>query len=304
MIFSELYGTYFNTVAAILRKAILCPVTKEELRAIIEEKAFSESVLSIEPALTSGQWPLLSPDGTTPLQHPPTMPLTILQKRWLKAISLDPRIRLFDFDDSSFKDLPPLFRPDDMYIFDQYADGDPFEDETYIQTFHLILDAIKRRYPLSMDVKNRKGTRTHLNAMPEYLEYSEKDDKFRLITSGCRYGKVINLGRILSCKPFQGDYRTPQKKFFPVADRRVVIELYDGRNALERVLLHFAHFEKEVQRLDERRYRITIKYQQSDETELLIRVLSFGPFIKVTEPENFVKRIKKRLNMQKSCGLL
>ena len=39
--------------------------------------------------------------------------------------------------------------------------------------------------------------------MPEYLEYSEKDDKFRLVASGCRYGKTINLGRILSCKPFR-----------------------------------------------------------------------------------------------------
>ena len=304
MIFSELYGTYFNTVAAILRQAIRCPVTKEEIRAIIDEQAFSESILSIEPSLTGGKWQLLLPDGTTPIRHPPTMPLTMLQKRWLKAISLDPRIRLFDFDDSGLEDVSPLFLPDDMYVFDQYADGDPYEDEAYIQMFHLVLDAIKHRYPLSIDVKNRKETRIHLNVMPEYLEYSEKDDKFRLITSGCRYGKVVNLGRILSCKPFRGDYRRPQKKSLPVADRRVVVELYDGRNALERVLLHFAHFEKEARRLDERHYRITIKYPKNDETELVIRVLSFGPFIKVTEPENFVELIKKRLVMQKSCELI
>ena len=87
------------------------------------------------------------------------------------------------------------------------------------------------------------------------------------------------------------------------ANKRVVIELYDGRNALERVLLHFAHFEKEAQRLDEKHYRVTINYRQDDETELVIRVLSFGPFIKVTEPERFVGLIKKRLEMQKSCGL-
>ena len=82
-----------------------------------------------------------------------------------------------------------------------------------------------------------------------------------------------------------------------------MIELYDGRNALERVLLHFAHFEKEAQRLDEKHYRVTINYRQDDETELVIRVLSFGSFIKVTEPERFVGLIKKRLEMQKSCGL-
>lgn len=304
MIFSELYSAYYNTVAAILRQAVKRPITKEELRTIIDKQAFSESILSIDPSLTGGKWQLLKPDGTTPTRHPPTMPLTMLQKRWLKAISLDPRIRLFDFDVSGLQDVPPLFTPDDIYLFDQYADGDPFEDETYIQTFHLILDAVKNRYPLSIDVKNRRETRTHLNVMPEFLEYSEKDDKFRLITSGCRYGKVVNLGRILSCKPFQGDFRGYQKKLVPTADKHVVIELYDGRNALERVLLHFAHFEKEAQRLDERHYRITINYQQSDETEMVIRVISFGPFIKVTEPENFVELIKKRLEMQKSCELI
>lgn len=153
MIFSELYGAYYNTVAAVLRKAVQRPLTKEDLRTVIERCAFSESVLSIEPALTSEKWQLLRPDGTTPLLHPPTMPLTVLQKRWLKAISLDPRIRLFDFDSSGLEDVPPLFTPDDIYIFDRYADGDPFEDEVYIQIFHRILDAIKKRYPLSIDVK-------------------------------------------------------------------------------------------------------------------------------------------------------
>lgn len=105
MIFSELYGAYYNTVAAVLRKAVQRPLTKEDLRTVIERCAFSESVLSIEPALTSEKWQLLRPDGTTPLLHPPTMPLTVLQKRWLKAISLDPRIRLFDFDSSGLEDV-------------------------------------------------------------------------------------------------------------------------------------------------------------------------------------------------------
>ncbi|MEG1931781.1 MAG: WYL domain-containing protein, partial [Pygmaiobacter sp.] len=99
------------------------------------------------------------------------------------------------------------------------------------------------------------------------------------------------------------DYYGYFKKTVP-ANKFVVIELYDARNALERVLLHFAHFKKEAQRLDENHYRITIKYQQDDETELVIRVLSFGPFIRVTEPESFVELITKRLEMQKSCELI
>ena len=59
MIFSELYGAYYNTVAAVLRKAVQRPLTKEDLRTVIERCAFSESVLSIEPVLTSEKWQLL-----------------------------------------------------------------------------------------------------------------------------------------------------------------------------------------------------------------------------------------------------
>lgn len=36
MIFSELYGAYYNTVAAVLRKAVQRPLTKEDLRTVIE----------------------------------------------------------------------------------------------------------------------------------------------------------------------------------------------------------------------------------------------------------------------------
>ena len=155
MIFSELYGAYYNTVAAVLRKAVQRPLTKEDLRTVIERCAFSESVLSIEPALTSEKWQLLRPDGTTP--PPPSADHAAYgaAKAVAEGDFFDPRIRLFDFD-SSGRGCAPLFTPDDIYIFDRYADGDPFEDEVYIQIFHRILDAIKKRYPLSIDVKNRR----------------------------------------------------------------------------------------------------------------------------------------------------
>lgn len=69
-------------------------------------------------------------------------------------------------------------------------------------------------------------------------------------------------------------------------------------------MLHFVHFDKEVEKLGDNKYRVKINYQKADETELVIRVLSFGPMIKVIEPRDFVNLIKERLSMQKSCGIL
>lgn len=129
MIFSELYSAYYNTVAKILKTAVGHPLNKNELRMIIEENAFGESILNIEPALTDERWQLLSKDGSTKLENTPTMPLTALQKRWLKSVSLDPRIQLFDVSFPDLSDVEPLFSRNDYCVFDRYSDGDPYEDE-------------------------------------------------------------------------------------------------------------------------------------------------------------------------------
>ena len=95
MIFSELYSAYYRTVSEILRAIIEGEHSEKDLQKIVSDHAFGESVLAILPALKSEKWQLMRPDMTTPLAHKPTLPLTTLQKRWLKAISLDPRVRLF-----------------------------------------------------------------------------------------------------------------------------------------------------------------------------------------------------------------
>lgn len=69
---------------------------------------------------------------------------------------------------------------------------------------------------------------------------------------------------------------------------------------MERVLLHFAHFEKSAEKLDDKHYRVTIHYDKEDEIEMVIRILSFGPLIRVTAPQHFVDLIKQRLLEQKS----
>ena len=86
MLFSEIYGSYFNVVAAVLSEAAENTLTTGKLTAIVQEKAFAESVLSIPAALQSGAWPLLDSGYHMVLRGKPTMPLTTLQKRWLKAL--------------------------------------------------------------------------------------------------------------------------------------------------------------------------------------------------------------------------
>ena len=135
MIFSELYSVYYRTVAKILALVVTSETTEKEIRKQISENAFSESVLTILPAFKEEKWQLLDRELTTSILHEPTMPLTILEKRWLKAIMEDPRIKLFDVQMEGLEDVTPLFTAADYKVFDKYADSDPYEDENYISNF-------------------------------------------------------------------------------------------------------------------------------------------------------------------------
>jgi len=108
---------------------------------------------------------------------------------------------------------------------------------------------------------------------------------------------AINLARISHCELTNEHY---SEKVVPHAinQERLELELIDERNALERVLLHFSHFEKETKRLDGQHYQLILHYDKDDETELIIRVLSFGPMIKVISPDDFKQKLIERLKKQ------
>ena len=124
MLFHEIYGKYYSCVAGILKAAGEKPLTRAELNRIVNREAFGESGMVIPDALMSGQWPLLM-DMTSVLEEVPSMPLTILQKRWLKTLLLDPRAKLFDLTDTGLEDVEPLYDPKVFVYFDRYSDGDP-----------------------------------------------------------------------------------------------------------------------------------------------------------------------------------
>ncbi len=297
MLFSEIYGSYFNVVAAVLAEAAEGCLTDARLTGLVREKAFAESVLSIPAALKSGEWPLLGEGFEPVIRHRPDMPLTSLQKRWLKALLLDPRIALFAPDAAGLEDVTPLYQPDTFVRFDQYADGDPYEDERYIGRFRTVLQAIREKRLLRLGFYGRTGSRRSVTCAPYRLEYSAKDDKFRLLAVDRRQRHTINLARTYDCEALEaydpGSFRLPQRQL-----RELVLLLHDERNALERVLLHFSHYEKETQKLDDRLYQVRLRYDREDETELLIRVLSFGPVLEVKSPAGFIALVKARIGLQ------
>lgn len=300
MLFNEVYGNYYNTVAAILDEAIDNPISNCEISQIVNAKAFAES--TIQKQLSSkGEWPLLNIDGKALIKHETYMPPTTLEKRWLKTLLLDPRIMLFNPSEKGLEDVEPLFHPEDIVYFDQFLDGDPYKDEKYIATFRLILSALKSKNSLRILYQSQKGTERWMNCNPIRLEYSLRDDKFRLISASKSRVNTINLSKIKEC--VLGDLFNDAEVKESLHDKRTVeLLLKDERQALERVMMQFSVYEKITEKLDDNTYRFVLTYEAEDEIDIIIRVLSFGPNLKVVAPENFAKQIKNRLEMQRSCG--
>ncbi len=299
MIFSEIYGSYFKAVSAILEKAVDGKLGQRELTRTVLENAFGESLITIPAKLTDGSWPLLTGDYGTPLRHAPRSPLTTLEKQWLKALLLDPRVQLFEPSEEGLEDVEPLFTPDQFVYFDRYTDGDDFTDPKYVEHFRLILRAMREGRWLRVRFHGHRGNRNCFYCIPYRLEYSSKDDKFRLITGIRGKPLTVNLSRIdsihLGLRWQESDYRPPVER-----EQTLVLDLFDSRNALERAMLHFSDLEKETERLDEKHYRIRLRYREGDETEILIRILSFGPVLKVLEPKHMVDQIRERLTRQRA----
>lgn len=296
MIFSEVYGAYYNIMADILKIAVTRPPKKEEIDSIIREKGFAETNLFFGGDLYEDRYKLMTRDGKTPIRHSPSMPLTTAQKRWLKAISMDPRFTLFGITIEGLEDVKPLFTPGMVDVFDKYSDGDPYEDPSYREHFAMVLKALREDMSLELKTISGKSKRRYHTLTPSRLEYSEKDDKFRVIGMEGRYILTVNINRILEARLIPRAVRIDKD---PYPDKKeVTLMLYDTRKALDRVLLHFAHFEKEAVHLGGKRYKITLRYCPDDETEILIRLMSFGPLIRVVSPEDLKAELKKRVDRQ------
>lgn len=324
-IFSEIYSCYYQVL-----RHLLCSqetLTIQDIRRRICGEGFEESLLSIIPKLEDGTWNLFEKDGTlyrSRLSSTFTTPVSNLEKSYLKALLSDPRIGLF-LEQDQLKALDkmlasavPLWRPEQFYYFDRFADSDPYEDENYRNCFRTLLQAQKQNRYVDIDYTSPNGSRVHHHYIPARLEYSVKNDKFRILalkpshsashhkaqTDGKMKLEILNVSRIQSVKLMPKTLSSPvdldtmiQRSYYK---EPLKLRIVNKRNALERAMLHFANYEKNTTKIDANTYECLIYYNQNMETELLIEVMSFGPMLTVLENERFLNSLKARLQRQMS----
>ena len=233
------------------------------------------------------------------------MPLTLLQKRWLKTLLLDEKIGLFFTDEqiaqqqAALQEVEPLYKPEQFVFFDRFVDGDAYSNPRYRANFREILQAVREKRLLNASYRSNRGTIiVWTDLLPVSLEYSAKDDKFRLQAIAERKQVTLNLGRLISVEAGEAAAQVKTLKKSELVRQRLVLEIEDERSTMVRALMHFSDLEKETEKLDETHYLLTVQYDKGDETEMLFRVLSFGPTLRVREPESFKELIREKLREQ------
>ncbi|MDE6025656.1 MAG: WYL domain-containing protein [Lachnospiraceae bacterium] len=313
-LFSDTYNCYYQIMKALLQNQ--APITMEELRSKINGAAYEESLFYIIPKIASGEWDLFNKNGNhyiSKLSDSFYVPLTSLQMSYIKALLLDYRIMLF-FDDEQLsrlqallKDVAPLWYPDDFYYYDRFSDHDNYEDATYQSCFKTLISSINSHNYVDISYESTNGNRVHHHYLPCRLEYSIKNDKFRLLAvsiSGNKKQRIetLNVGRMKNVTLLEKsaddmpDFNMLIRQLY--YKEPVTLVIRNERNALERAMLQFANYKKNTTRIDDNTYECQIYYNEKMETELLIEVLSFGPMLEVTGSKHFLALIKERLQKQ------
>ena len=316
LVFHEVYGVYYNALAKILSMAVRKELTPGSLYNIVQDKAFGESSMYLPDHLLSGEWPFLTRELETNLKREPSMPLTLIQKRWLRSILEDPRLTLFLEENvyavlqEQLDDVEPLYSEDSFCYFDRFTDGDPFRDPEYIRHFRMALTGIRQKKELWAEYQNQYGQVRKMQVFPYMIEYSAREDKFRVYAvpaEGAVYEEPmrLNIGRIRACGVMESEPRSaadpsePRSAAKPLIRREsVVLELVDDENTLERAMFHFSFLEKKTERLETGKFRITLYYARADETEILIRILSFGHQLSIISEGRIKEEITRRVRSQ------
>ena len=310
IVFNEVFSTYYRVLREILNSQ---PMNNHELQNLIKVHCSDESNLFILDNLENcsfleeinGKW-------QSKLEGKIEQPFTYLEKSWLKAIISDPKIKLFADEyeinilDSMLGDVEPLFDWSFFHYFDQNSEKIDFSSEEFINKFRLLKKAIEDEKSVILDYTNIWNENYVEEAIPLKIEYSLKNDKFRLLSVRFRNGKkelkaynINQINKIVEIK----DYSDKSINRNPYADEYceepVTLIVHNIRGAVMRFMIEFSTYKKE-NLFDEEtgECTTTFYYHTEEKHEVINKILSFGVSVKVLSPSSVIEELKARINKQ------
>ncbi len=243
------------------------------------------------------------------------LPLTTLELRWLKTMINEPVSKLFINNDirttlNQYLDSRQI-QPFDIREYIKYYDcenynrlkSDNYPSQNYIHQFRTLYDMLDNNDIHKVKISLSSGE--ILEGYPGWLEFSKLKDTFNLVVYEDRQdirlfieiSRIKEIVKLESVKAKEDIQNNIKKK-----ECQISLSFDDVRNVPDRILNEFAPWKKEcIYNKDTHpSYTLTLYYDKSDEEDIIRRILSYGPYLKINDENNSVyKRIKEIIKEQK-----
>lgn len=239
------------------------------------------------------------------------IPLTTWELRWLCTVLHDDKLKLFLSSETINKLIalmPDNIKPislSDIIAFDRYHSIGHKPNAGF---FKAIVSALHKCVRLQIKYTDGKGRKYEGTYCPLHIEYSKRDNRFRLyvVDETSKRVHIMNIDGITSIYQCDSsfcpdDYQKILSDFLERTSRKITVEFIDTKNIPDRLLNEFAPWRKRCKLInpETKLYRFTLYYHKYDEIDVLIRLMSYGPYIRIVDKDHFlykelIERIKKQ----------
>lgn len=235
-----------------------------------------------------------------------TAPLLLCaaEKIWLKTALEDIHSDLFFNDEmkerleGGLRGISPLNAK--CNIKRDRVNGDVFDSEL-AQKLQTVLRAIHTKRELIYSNHTAKnGDYLDKRAVPYKIEYSIAEDKLRVSMFSADEERPIKANLSTMFDLSLGNEIQNRDSIEEMVSKRLNSEplcfiVTNKRDAVERAILAFTKYKRNIEKLDDSRYKFEITYYSFDESALISDILSFGPMIEVVSPQSVRDKVVERI---------
>lgn len=334
-LFHEYKNKYFHLVFRILNLA-KNGLYKDEIIRLIEKEEYDEKIIGKDFKTFEGMllnqyskidnfnfleerdekyYSILKNEDSIPLK----VRFSKLEKAWLNGMIKEPVVQALLGKETVEKLKTALIEvkegSNQIIEFTNKVKNDFDVDlEKLSKDFYTILEGIINEKPILYSNVDKNGNEYNNQlALPIRIEYSLKDDKFRAslysleenrsIMVNLHTLKEVKIAQNINSKIKREDVlkKLKEKKYSEIP---ITIELEDIRGAMERCFMSFSSFERNSRNISENKYEIDIYYYTFEEDEVIRKIMSLGPYVKVKSPDRVrdivIDKIKRAFRLERT----
>lgn len=175
-----------------------------------------------------------------------------------------------------------IFDINSIIYYDQFLDvKDVYSSDSVSDISRRILKALHRKHKINVTYEDQYGRRFTDVCSPAYIEYSKRDNRFRLqVVCGDNTIKTFNFERIKEVNIIpDSNYKHKYVKRIAresVKQHELHVVFTGDKNVPDRILTEFSCYKKRCVKWGDDTYRMILTYEEPDTKEIVIRLLSYG----------------------------